>query len=340
MQVRKIGIFGASGYSGLELTRLLSTHRGVALSFLTSDRWVGQPVAERARVASSLHYASVADGVAAAKSCDSVLLATPAESSLELVPALRAAGVKVVDLAGTFRLKNTAAYPQFYRFEHTAPALLEDAVYGLPELFRDATRGRALVANPGCFATAAALSLAPLLKAELVEPDSVVINTASGVSGAGRKATEEFTFMEIGDDFRAYRVLSHQHTPEIEQTLSRVTPGGTAVSVVFTPHLLPTKRGILCTSVATLKAGVDPERVTEAFTAAFANEPLVQLAPSPEAVRVADVAHTNRCVVGVATKGRHVVSISALDNLLKGAASQAVQNLNLQLGFAETEGLV
>ena len=193
------------------------------------------------------------------------------------------------------------------------------------------------VANPGCYATAAALSVAPLLQAGLVDPSSLVINAASGVSGAGRKATEDYTFMEIDADFRAYKVLSHQHTPEIEQTLSRVA--GTKVELVFTPHLLPMKRGILCTSAAVLKPGVTAERVQQAYQAAYGSEPLMRVLPSAESVRIAEVAHTPRCDVGVTVKGSRVVAISALDNLLKGAASQALQNVNLVCGLPETEGL-
>jgi len=337
MQTASVGIIGASGYSGLELTRLLARHPKVQLRFLTSDRWVGQEVSKHARVSSTLRYVSVADGLAQAAQCDSVLLATPAESSLELGPKLRALGTRVVDLAGSFRLKDRAQYPKFYRFEHSAAAQLEEAVYGIPELFRAQTTGRPFIANAGCFATVAALTLAPLLRAGLIDPDSVVINAGSGVSGAGRKATEAYGFMEIDGDFRAYRVLSHQHTPELDQTLTAVA--GEPVSVVFTPHLLPIKRGILCTSVARLKPGIDPARVAAAFVEQFGQEPLIDVLPDPHDVRITEVVNTPRCALGAATDGKHVVSVGAIDNLLKGAASQAVQNLNLQLGFSETEGL-
>lgn len=338
MHFASVGIFGGSGYSGLELTRLVGQHSKAELRFATSDRWVGQSVAGRAKMASTLNYVPVEQGLELAASCDSVLLATPAESSLELVPKLRAKGVRVVDLAGSFRLKNASLYPVHYRFEHSAGVQLSEAVYGLPELFRESAKGQALIANPGCFATVAALTVAPLIKAGLIELNSIVINGASGVSGAGRKASEEFGFMEIDGDYRAYRVLKHQHTPEINQTLSMLA--GAPVSVVFTPHLLPIKRGILCTSVATLKPGADLQQVTQAFETLFGHEPFIELAASPEEVRIADAAHTNKCIVSASTSGNRVVSIGAIDNLLKGAASQAIQNLNLQLGFNETEGLI
>jgi len=337
MQAARAGIIGASGYSGIELTRLLARHRGVSISFVTSDRWVGQTVAAKTGVPGGLTYVSVADGVAAAKGCDVVFLATPAETSLELVPQLRALGVRVVDLAGSFRLKELSLYPKFYRFEHTAPALVKDAVYGLTEWFRDEVRGATFVSNPGCYATAVAMSLAPLLRAKLVDPSSVVVSAASGVSGAGRKATEEFGFMEIDSDFRAYRTLNHQHVPEIRQTLTRLA--GADVPLVFTPHLLPLKRGILSTAVARLAAGVGAAQVQAAFAESYAKEPLVKLVPSADGVRLADVVHTPRCIVGASSDATHVVAIAAIDNLLKGAASQAVQNMNLMLGQSETEGL-
>lgn len=326
------GIIGASGYSGIELTRLVLSHPHLELSFVTSDRWVGQTIASKTALASQLAYVSNEQGVEAAKGCDVVFLATPAETSLELAPKLRALGVRVVDLAGAFRLQDLSKYPAFYKFEHSSPALLKEAVYGMPELFRERVRGCQFVSNPGCYATAAALSCAPLLTAGLIDPDSLVISAASGVSGAGRKATEEFSFMEIDADFRAYRTLKHQHVPEIEQTLGVKT-------LVFTPHLLPMKRGILSTAVARLKPGVTQARVNDAFAAAFGKEPMIKLLPSADSVRIADVVKTPWCLLGNTCDDTHVVSVGAIDNLLKGAASQAMQNCNLMLGHAEAEGL-
>ncbi|MCA2977851.1 MAG: N-acetyl-gamma-glutamyl-phosphate reductase [Myxococcaceae bacterium] len=341
MSLARVGIIGASGYSGLDLTRLLFGHGQVVVDFLTSDRWVGQTVSARSGVSPrdghAATYVSVEEGLQRAGGCAAVFLATPAETSLELAPKLLAAGTRVIDLAGTYRLKDAALYPPFYKLTHPAPELLTRAVYGLPELFRERVAGQRFIANPGCYPTAAALSVAPLLRAGLVALDSIVINAASGVSGAGRKASEEYTFMEVDADFRAYKVLGHQHTPEIEQTLSDVA--GAPVSIVFTPHLLPMKRGILSTATLLLKPGVDEATVRAAFEGAYVEEPLVRLLASADAVRIADVANTPRCLVGVSVKGRRCVSIAAIDNLLKGAASQAVQNLNLALGLSETTGL-
>lgn len=325
------GVIGASGYSGIELTRILLRHPNAKLGFVTSDRWVGQTIAARTGLDSELAYVSNESGLEQAKSVEVVFLATPAETSLELAPKLRALGVRVVDLSGAFRLQDLAKYPKFYKFEHAHPALLKEAVYSIPELHRGQAKGAQFISNPGCYATAAALSAAPLLKNGLIEPDSLVISAASGVSGAGRKASEEYTFMEIDSDFRAYKTLSHQHVPEIEQTLS-------LKKLVFTPHLLPMKRGILSTAVARLKSGVTAAQVKEAF-AVYAKEPLMKLLPSADAVRIADVALTPKCLAGVTCDDTHVVAITAIDNLLKGASSQAVQNMNLMFGLPEAEGL-
>ena len=335
----RVGIVGASGYSGLDLTRLLLGHERVTIDFLTSDRWVGQQVEARVGVAvkeGATQYVSVEAGLERAAQCEVVFLATPAETSLELAPKLLPK-TRVIDLAGTFRLRDASLYPAFYKFTHPEPALLQQSAYGMPKLFRERLIGQRFIANPGCYATAAALSVAPLVKQGLIDLGSIVISAASGVSGAGRKASEDFTFMEIDADFRAYKVLSHQHTPEIEQTLSTVA--GKPVSLVFTPHLLPMKRGILSTAVVTLNEGVGAAEVSQAYERAYAKEPLVKLMANAEAVRIADVVNTPKTTIGVTVKGNRCVAIAAIDNLQKGAASQAVQNLNLVMGWPETTGL-
>jgi N-acetyl-gamma-glutamyl-phosphate reductase len=320
MNTASVTVFGGSGYSGLELTRLLARHAGVQVAAVTSDRWAGKTV-------DGISYCSHDQGLEKAKSTDIALLATPAEASLELAPKLLAANVRVIDLSGAFRLRDLTLYPRFYGFTHSAPKLNAEAVYGLPELNREQQRTARLVANPGCYATAAALSIAPLVKAGLVK--DLVITAASGVSGAGRKATEEFSFMELSQDFRAYKVLKHQHTPEISQTL-----GG--ANVVFTPHLLPLQRGILSTTVAKVTSKTHVEALLHD---AYAREPFMRVLPNAEAVHLAAAARTNNCLIGATVEDDTLVVVTALDNLLKGAASQAVQNLNLMLGLTETEGL-
>lgn len=332
----QIGVVGGSGYSGVELTKLLAGHPGVELRFLASDRWVGEPVSKRLSLdgpVGKLRYAGLDEAEALAAGCDAVLLATPAEASLALAPKLLAQGAKVVDLSGAFRLRDAALYPPTYGFEHVHAGLLASAVYGMPELCRDGLAGAKLVANPGCFATAATLALAPLMKAGLLAPERLIVDAASGVTGAGRKAAEDYSFSEIDEDFRAYRILRHQHTPEIAQSL-----GG--AKLTFTAHLLPIKRGILATCHAELARGVDAAAVAAAFERAYGREPFVRLLESPEQVTLKSVVGSNACALGFAVGSeRELIVVSALDNLVKGAAGQAVQNLNLLLGFEETAGL-
>jgi N-acetyl-gamma-glutamyl-phosphate reductase len=340
MHTASVGIIGASGYSGLEATRLLAHHPRAELVFATSDRWVAQSVGARAGVtgpAAALRYLAQPEAEARAKGCDVVLLCTPAEVSLDLVPRLLDKGVKVIDLSGAFRLKDAAAYGAWYGFEHHAPQLLAGAVYGMTELFRARVREAQLVANPGCYPTAATLPLAPLLREGLVDPRTLVINAASGVTGAGRKASEEYGFCEVEGDFRAYRVLRHQHTPEIAQTLEQL--GGSPAPLTFTPHLLPVRRGILCTTYAWFKPGATVEQVGTALREAYGDEPFIQLLPSAEAVSLKGVVGTNRCQIGFASDRGRLVLVSSIDNLVKGAAGQAVQNLNVMSGFDEALGL-
>jgi N-acetyl-gamma-glutamyl-phosphate reductase len=324
----------------LEATRLIARHPHAKLKFCTSDRWVGESVSRRAGLEdlpADLSYIAVDAAPALFGSCDAVFLCTPAEVSLKMAPKIAEAGARVIDLSGAFRLKDAAGYPTHYGFTHDQPALLKAAVYALPELFREKIRGAKVISNPGCYATAGALALAPLLKAKLATSDDLIVDAASGVTGAGRKATEEYSFTEIADDFRAYKVLKHQHTPEIAQTLAAA--GGSAVDLTFTPHLLPLKRGILATAYATLKPGATASAVATAYADAYGPEPFVSVASSADAVSMKSVLGTNRCVVGVAVSGRRVVVTCALDNLVKGAAGQAVQNLNLAMGWEETSGL-
>lgn len=342
MHKAAIGIIGASGYSGLEATRILALHPEVELRWLASDRWQGDRVSRRAGVggaAGELRYLGLEEAGEHLAGCDAVFLATPAEGSLELVPRVLAAGARVIDLSGAFRLKDSAAFARYYGLDHAHPELLAGAVYGLPELFRAELRQARLIANPGCYPTAAALGLAPLFRAGLLEAGPLIVNAASGVTGAGRKASEDFSFAEVDGDFRAYRVLKHQHTPEISQTLSRCA--GAPVTVTFIPHLLPVRRGILSTAYARLKPGASGAAVAAALADAYRAEPFVSVASRPEEVCLKAVVGTNRCLLSAACDedSGQVVVISAIDNLVKGAAGQAVQNLNLVMGWEETTGL-
>ncbi|HUJ26266.1 MAG TPA: N-acetyl-gamma-glutamyl-phosphate reductase [Myxococcales bacterium] len=332
MQKAPIGVVGASGYSGIEASRILAQHPLVELRMLGSDKWAGDTAARRAGLggpAGKLKYVAQQDMVRMAGECAAVLLATPAEGSLQLAPILLAMRVKVIDLSGAFRLRDPALYPKHYGFEHTAPALLSEAFYGLPELSR-APAGTRLVANPGCYPTAAELALQPLVEADLID-GPLIVDAASGVTGAGRKATEDMSFAEVDEDFRAYKVLRHQHQPEMEQVVGR--------PLTFTAHLLPVKRGILATCYARLKPGRRPDDLKAHLMHKYANEPFVQMLKNAEEVTLKGVVGTNQCHLAVVCDGETVIAVSAIDNLVKGAAGQAVQNLNLMMGWDETAGL-
>jgi len=333
MQTVPIGIAGASGYSGLELSRILALHPRVELRLLGSDKWAGETAARRSGLpgaAGKLKYAPQARCAELGRECAAIFLATPAEASLELAPLLLGAGVRVIDLSGAFRLRDPDLYPKFYGFQHPRPDLLQEAFYGLPEL-APPPPGTRLVANPGCYPTGASLALAPLVDAGVLDRGPLIVDAASGVTGAGRKAAEEYSFVEIDQDFRAYKVLRHQHQPEIAQTLDR--------PVTFTAHLLPIKRGILSTCYGQLAPGRRAAELGAALLHKYAESPFVEVLESPDQVTLKAVSGTNRCQVAVAADGDKVVAISAIDNLVKGAAGQAVQNLNLIMGWPQTAGL-
>jgi N-acetyl-gamma-glutamyl-phosphate reductase len=331
-------VVGASGYTGLELTRLAARHPRLRLVALLSDRWSEEKAGDRLPLegeAARLAYRPLAE--AERVDAEIVFLATPAEVSADLAPRLLARGARVVDLSGAFRLADPAAYPAWYGFEHPAPALLAEARYGLPELAREKLPGAKLVTNPGCYATAVALALAPLVRAGLASPEGIAVTGMSGVSGAGRKASEDYSFCEVDEDLRAYRLGKHQHVPEIEQTVARFA--GACGPISFTPVLVPIRRGILVSAMLRVgKAAVADLRA--ALEKAYAGEPFVRVM-APDRVLAKDVAHTNRAHLGVALDPRAGVAVvtSAIDNLVKGAAGQALQALNAAAGWPETDGL-
>ena len=352
----RVGVVGASGYSGAVAARLVESHPRMSLGFATSDRLAGESVAAHLGIAGrrpavDVRFVPNAAALDHADTCDAVLLATAADVSMRLAPAFAERGRAVVDLSGAFRL-DAAAYPRWYGFEHTAPAWLERAHYALPELFplpRSAPSGALglvnhkpqppegrLVANPGCYPTAALLALGPLVREGLVEPTGIVVDAKSGVTGAGRQSGDAYSFVAIDGDVRAYRVLAHQHTPEITRALSR--HARTAVKLTFTAHLLPVARGLLATCYARPRAGTDAARVAECLRAAYANAAFVRVVP-PEEVRLSRVVGTNLAYVGASADEDMVVSVCAIDNLLKGAAGQAIQNLNAMNGWDEALGL-
>jgi N-acetyl-gamma-glutamyl-phosphate reductase len=334
-----VAILGVSGFAGSELARLVTDHPSLSLAAVAADRWKGEPLGAHVRLrgpAARLEVEPMSAALEVARRAPVALLATPAEVSARIAPELLARGVRVVDLSGAFRLQDPAAYPRWYGFPHPAPELLAEAHYGLPEVPRasaapDALARARLVANPGCYATAAILALAPLLAAGAIDPSSIYVDGKSGVSGAGRKVEERLSFMEIDENLSAYRIGDHQHTPEIEQALGRVA--ARPVSVTFVPHLLPVKRGLLVTAFARLSGAVAVDEIPGLYARYFDPEGLVETC-APEEVTLARVAHTPLARLGAradAERGTVVVT-SALDNLLKGAASQALQNLCTMVG--------
>lgn len=339
MNVHTAAIVGASGYTGLELTRLLVRHPRLRLEALYSDRWAEERAGARLPLdgpAAELAYRPLSAGAEA--TAEIVFLATPADVSAELAPRLLERGARVVDLSGAFRLEDASLYPSWYGFAHPAPRLLAEARYGLPELARGKLAGARLVTNPGCYATAIALAVAPLVKAGLGLRGGIAVTGMSGVSGAGRKASEDYSFVEVADDLRAYRIGKHQHVPEIEQTVARYA--GACGPISFTPILTPIRRGILATITIRAEGGAAPGDLAEAVKGAYAGEPFVRVV-APDRVMVKDVVHTNRCHLGVAVDRRAgvVVAVSAIDNLVKGAAGQALQATNAMMGWPETTGL-
>jgi N-acetyl-gamma-glutamyl-phosphate reductase len=307
--------------------RLLSAHPNVELAFVTSDKWAGRPL-ESDTAKTGLRYVPNAEALTASEGVPHVMLATSAEVSLDLAPKLLARGASVIDFSGAFRLLDPASYPRWYGLEHHAPELLQQAFYGLPELTGTPPK-TGLIANPGCYATATILALAPLLRAGLIDAEGIVVDAKSGVTGAGRQAKEAYSFAEVDGDFRAYRILKHQHTPEIAQLCA-------VRSLTFTAHLLPVRRGILATCYA--KPRGSEQEIKSVLAAAYGRSRFVKIV-DPEQVTLSAVVGTNECHLGIAMNEDVLIVVSAIDNLVKGAAGQAVQNLNLRLGLDEGVGL-
>ncbi len=334
----RAGIVGGTGYTGVELLRLLATHPAVELAVITSRGEKGVAVSElfpnlRGRV--DLAFVEPDDAVL--KSCDVVFFATPNGTAMKSVPTLLEAGVKVIDLAADFRLRQATDWEQWYAMPHACPTLLEEAVYGLPEVNREAIRQARLVANPGCYPTAVQLGFLPLLAAGVVDPQSLIADAKSGVSGAGRKAAVGSLLCEAGDNFKAYNVPAHRHWPEIRQGLAAMTPD--PVDLVFVPHLTPMIRGIHATLYARL---TEPDIDLQAlFEQRYAGEPFVDVLPPKSHPETRSVRGANLCRLAVhrPQNGKTVVVLSVIDNLVKGAAGQAVQNMNLMFGLPETAGL-
>ncbi|MCE5334014.1 MAG: N-acetyl-gamma-glutamyl-phosphate reductase [Desulfobacteraceae bacterium] len=336
----RVAIAGASGYTGFELVRLLSAHPFAQITMITSRQMKGQKL-EDVYPALKRHCDLVfeePDPAKLAAASDLVFTALPHEAAMDIIPGLLDLGVKVVDLSADYRIRDAAVYGAWYS-THKTPELLKEAVYGLPELYREKIRGSRLVANPGCYPTSVILASAPLLSAGLVDPDSIIADSKSGVSGAGRGASLGVHFCEVNEGFKAYKVAEHRHTPEIEQELSVLA--GRPVTINFTPHLVPMTRGILSTVYSNLKEGVTAQTVDRAFEKFYADAKFVRLSRRGELPVSLQVRGSNYCDLGwrVDERTRRVIVISVIDNLTRGASGQAVCNMNLMCGFAEDAGL-
>jgi N-acetyl-gamma-glutamyl-phosphate reductase len=336
----KVSVVGGSGYTGIELSRLLLDHPGVDLTAVSSSQYTGRPVSEvfpslygRTNLAFVGH-----DDPELIEGVDLVFAAVPHKTAMDRVPGLLAAGAKVVDLSADFRFDEAEVYQAWYQ-EHVAPDLLAEAVYGLPELYAEQVKTARLVANPGCYPTSIILAVAPLLFSGAIFPGTIIADSKSGVTGAGRKADVGFSYSEVNDSIKAYGVGTHRHTPEIEQEISKLA--GAPVTVSFTPHLTPMSRGILSTIYAQTAGSPSTGELREIMADFYADKFFVMVLPAGQLPRTVDVRGTNVCQLGVVSDQRtgRAVIVSAIDNLCRGASGMAVANMNLMLGLDETAGL-
>ena len=338
MKKIKVGIIGGTGYTGIELLRILAQHPNAQITCITSRTESGQPVAQAypsLRGVVDLLFCDPGDKII--KQCDVVFSATPNGVAMQFAREYLDAGVKIIDLAADFRLKDVEVWEKWYGMKHLCPELIGEAVYGLPEINRDQIRTASLVANPGCYPTTVQLGFIPLIEAGIADVDTLIADAKSGVSGAGRKASLGTLFSEMGESFKAYNVPGHRHLPEICQGLETIHGG--PVDLVFTPHLLPQVRGIHATLYATLKKkDVDLQAM---FETRYVDEPFVDIMPPGSHPDTASVRGSNCCRIAVhqPQNGNRVVVLAVEDNLVKGASGQAVQNMNLMFGLDEVAGL-
>ena len=337
----KAGIIGATGYAGGELVRLLLAHPQAEIVWYGSRSYIDQKYADVYRNMFELVDASCMDDnmEALAKKADVIFTATPQGLCASLVNDEILSGTKIVDLSADFRLKDVAVYEKWYGITHAAPQYLPEAVYGLCEINREAVKGARLVANPGCYPTCSTLSVYPLIKEGLIEPSTLIIDAKSGTSGAGRGAKVNNLFCEVNENIKAYGVASHRHTPEIEEQLSLAAGG--PVLLNFTPHLVPMNRGILITAYASLKKDVSYEEVKAAYDKYYEKEQFVRVLDKDVCPQTKWVEGSNYVDVNfkIDPRTKRIIMMGAMDNLVKGAAGQAVQNMNLLFGFDEAEGL-
>lgn len=337
----KVGVLGATGYAGEELVRILSCHKDVEIKMLVSHSYVGEKMSDIYP-----HLKGICDIVCedldaekAARECDVVFTALPHGASKEVIPSLYEKGLKVIDLSGDFRYNDVKVYEKWYGQSHSNPELLKEAVYGLCELHRDEIKNARLVGNPGCYTTCSILGMAPLVKNKYIDNSSIIIDAKSGVTGAGRGLNLNYHFCECTENMMAYKVGTHRHTSEIEQELSILAQEDIALS--FTPHLVPMKRGIFATCYANLTKDVSTPEVAHMYKEFYKNEKFVRVYDAGKLPESNHVSGSNFVDIGVCVDKRlkRVIVISAIDNLFKGAAGQAVQNMNIMFGLDEGEGI-
>ena len=337
----RAGIIGATGYAGNEIVRLLLGHKETEIVWYGSRSYIDKPYADIYRNFFKLIDARCLDDnmEALSKEADVIFTATPQGLCASLINEDILSGTRVIDLSADFRIKDVAKYEQWYGLEHKAPQFIAEAVYGLPEINREDIKKARLIANPGCYPTCSTLTIYPLLKEGLIDPDTIIIDAKSGTSGAGRGAKVDNLFCEVNESIKAYGVATHRHTPEIEDQLSYAC--GREVRISFTPHLVPMNRGILVTAYASLKEGAAEENLRAAYEKYYKDEKFVRVLPPDVCPQTKWVEGSNYADVNfkIDTRTNRVIMMGAIDNLVKGAAGQAVQNMNLLFGLSEDEGL-
>jgi len=336
----RVAVVGATGYAGAELVRILSGHPEAKLTVITSRQYAGVRF-DHVFPSMAGHVDLVCEDLSADNLCDRAdlfFLSIPHKIPMEIVPGLISMGKRVIDLSADFRFRDSETYEAYYQ-PHTSKNLLEKAVYGLCEIYHDKIKHAYLIGNPGCYPTSVLLPLIPLLKEGFLDAESIIADSKSGVSGAGRSLALSSHFCEVNESFKAYKVAAHRHNPEIEEVLSLET--GRTTRITFVPHLVPMTRGMLTTIYARLKSDVSSEHIKECLLSFYSGRPFIRLCDD---IRLPDTKHvtgTNYCDIGfrIDKRTRCLILISAIDNLVKGAAGQAVQNMNIMLGYEETAGL-
>lgn len=338
----KVAIAGASGYTGGELLRLLYNHPEVEIVAVTSEKSAGSPLVQTFPNLKKFFNLLLEplDPQKIAEKADFIFTALPHGTSIGPVGEFIKMGKKVVDLSADFRIKDTAVYKEWYGAEHTNKTLLDSGVYGLPELYRDKIKETAFVANPGCYPTATILAIAPLLKNKIIINERIFIDAKSSISGAGRGPALPYHFPEAHEGMEAYKVGTHRHTPEIEQALADVA--GSAITICFVPHIIPANRGMLCTIYSALASQAAVDDIINIYKKFYTDEPFVRILDKGTQPNIRNVKGSNFCDIGIAVDTRTgcVIVTSVIDNLVKGASGQAIQNMNIMMGFEETTGLM